>query len=615
MSIEDFGEKIGGAKKDLWKIRGLQISDLLDMNDAEQNKFIKKDNVWKKPDYQALVSEGLPVQTVYFMKLMRDSLPAKPVLGYSIDPEVLQEKREGYIRFVGNFRDAVMALRTEEDVKSFYNDHIDPYLERVSTYRVALRPEAHDCITNKMLKAAHMGQRGFSYLDREIKEKQFCYTEDQKILAACKFYLFSSETVGFSKGRHDERVMAVDIGYGQRFFYPTDEWANETEWEEGTYFIERGGRFIGRNFKTKEEAEAFVLEKERGQPPKGSADKKSRKKAFVPSQLKNIERQGSDFREGTSVTGEDYLKVFNFKGGEFGNWLNEKDRQGSLDFAYEAFLDLADALAIDPKELSLGRHLSIAFGARGSGNALAHYEPEREVINITKMKGAGSLAHEWGHALDDILGKKLGLRGMMSEHIGRGVVPETFRDLINSFRYKEVVNDLGEKETVRTDFYKDSISFDGFHSKTDHGYYQSTIEMFARAFACYVKDRLSEKGVRSDYLCGHADMCVSTLTDRDGKAKTIKAFPAGEERKMINKNFDRFFDDMKEKGVLQPASEQVKASALKNYKAPIKIELERVQVKTIPLEERIRRGKERKEHMEVSFRENKRGQIEFDLFR
>jgi len=50
---EDFGEKIGGAKKDLWKDRGLYADDLETMNEREAEKFVKKDNVWKKPDYAA----------------------------------------------------------------------------------------------------------------------------------------------------------------------------------------------------------------------------------------------------------------------------------------------------------------------------------------------------------------------------------------------------------------------------------------------------------------------------------------------------------------------------------------------------------------------------------
>ena len=60
---EDFGEKIGGAKKDLWKDRGLYADDLSSMNEREAEKFVKKDNVRKKPDYQAMLDarkSGLP---------------------------------------------------------------------------------------------------------------------------------------------------------------------------------------------------------------------------------------------------------------------------------------------------------------------------------------------------------------------------------------------------------------------------------------------------------------------------------------------------------------------------------------------------------------------------
>ena len=65
---EDFGEKIGGAKKDLWKDRGLYVDDLGAMNEREAEKFVKKDNVWKKPDYQAMLDDGVPLGVVYFIR-------------------------------------------------------------------------------------------------------------------------------------------------------------------------------------------------------------------------------------------------------------------------------------------------------------------------------------------------------------------------------------------------------------------------------------------------------------------------------------------------------------------------------------------------------------------
>ena len=84
---EDFGEKIGGAKKDLWKDRGLYADDLEAMNEREAEKFVKKDNVWKKPDYAVMLEEGIPLGVVYFIKKARDGLNASPQYGYRKDPD------------------------------------------------------------------------------------------------------------------------------------------------------------------------------------------------------------------------------------------------------------------------------------------------------------------------------------------------------------------------------------------------------------------------------------------------------------------------------------------------------------------------------------------------
>ena len=66
---EDFGEKDRRCeKKDLWKDRGLYADDLEAMNEREAEKFVKKDNVWKKPDYAAMLEEGIPLGVVYFIK-------------------------------------------------------------------------------------------------------------------------------------------------------------------------------------------------------------------------------------------------------------------------------------------------------------------------------------------------------------------------------------------------------------------------------------------------------------------------------------------------------------------------------------------------------------------
>ena len=215
---------------------------------------------------------------------------------------------------------------------------------------------------------------------------------------------------------------------------------------------------------------------------------------------------------------------YGLRGGEFGNYTTSKDRLGSINMAYDAFEDLHKALGISAKDISLGDNLAIAFGARGRGSAMAHYEPVKNVINMTKRRGAGSLAHEWGHAMDAYIGKKLGLYGFMSQSISAVNVPESAKELIEAMKMQD------NKET---EFYIASKYFDKSYKKAGNGYWSSTHEMFARAFACYVRDKLGDR--KSDYLVGHSEFASDGI-------KT--AVPMGDERKVINENFDAFISDM-----------------------------------------------------------------------
>ncbi|KXZ74170.1 hypothetical protein AVENLUH5627_00105 [Acinetobacter venetianus] len=123
----------------------------------------------------------------------------------------------------------------------------------------------------------------------------------------------------------------------------------------------------------------------------------------------NTVRKGLDRRKGDTKDA-DFIRVFGFRGVEFGNWNNQAERQELLNDAFDGLMDLAEILNIPPAAISLNGELALAFGARGQGlsGAKAHYEPERAVINLTKLNGAGSLAHEWWHALDHYFGRQDG---------------------------------------------------------------------------------------------------------------------------------------------------------------------------------------------------------------
>jgi hypothetical protein len=120
-------------------------------------------------------------------------------------------------------------------------------------------------------------------------------------------------------------------------------------------------------------------------------------------------REGVKRRDG-DVAGEDFQREFGLRGVEFGNWNNQVERQGLMNDAFDALMDLADVLGVPPKAIGLNGDLALAFGARGHGlnSARAHYEMGRAVINLTKERGAGSLAHEWFHAMDHYLARQDG---------------------------------------------------------------------------------------------------------------------------------------------------------------------------------------------------------------
>lgn len=110
--------------------------------------------------------------------------------------------------------------------------------------------------------------------------------------------------------------------------------------------------------------------------------------------------------------------AFGFRDVQSGNWVlkDPASAQFHVQRSAEAITDLADLIGFEPAKFAMKGRLALAFGARGTGNAgghsaMAHYEPVERVINITKMKGGGSLAHEWFHALDNMMPEAMGVAG------------------------------------------------------------------------------------------------------------------------------------------------------------------------------------------------------------
>ena len=358
--VDDAGEKIGGARKD-YRRSAMTAADLISMTEAEQASLVKKDNIWPVPDYEQLVQDGMQPMTAALVKIMRDGMAAKPTVMRNADP---LEAARHYVEMVGLVRDACLSCRTPQDARG----------------------------------VASAVQRSVGCLGQQA-------SPDQRAL------LFS-----IYKGRYSPLSITgtdwsraskmVDAGFGTA----VPDWRKGVRAVAfaGTVVLMKGKQRLGRSFPSEDDAwewlrASHAAKQEARQVAKAAP---TPEEPVVPDRphLQHIERSGRDVRGGRDVSPDDFLAEFGFRGVEFGLWLPNDERQAVLNMAFDAFYDLADVLELDPTDVSLGGTLAIAFGARGQGANAAHYEAGRRVLNLTRLRGAGSLAHEWIHGLDHFVG-------------------------------------------------------------------------------------------------------------------------------------------------------------------------------------------------------------------
>lgn len=252
-------------------------------------------------------------------------------------------------------------------------------------------------------------------------------------------------------------------------------------------------------------------------------------------------RVGKDFRGGRNVSPEEFRSTFGFRGVEFGNYVTQQERQRFLNESYDALMDLADMLGVSPRALGLGGQLGFAIGARGGGGqAAAHYEPGRNVINLTKTQGAGSLAHEWWHALDYFLNRDSEGRRKKSATANRR--QEDFNtdaastDTINAFL--SLMRAIEDSEYMeRSKQLEEKVH----PNRIGEGYYDKPTELAARAFQDYVQRRLTDSGQINDFLSSF------TPEDRWNGEPDTYPFPQGEEATRLGSVFDSMFATMQER--------------------------------------------------------------------
>ena len=490
--IDDFGEKIGGARKDTAVSYREKIARAFSEEDIATKPLSE---VFPAPDYNALIASGMDKKTVAIVRAVRESVPNKPRGTY---------KMNGYIKTVKMLRD-------------FTNEMLsDPEAAK----RAAARMSEISVLQKRVIDKARL----YELLGHDVSLKDYVVQSGEYTVYNGERFAKPTEIWSIRKS-----TSLTDLGVGRTFEEAAEVFrkylasgkggASAKKTEFSIYRYPRGsekegfyvGKKVGREyidlagpFDNSPEAMAYINEHNE------ELMKQLDNFKTVPSERRdeNAPRVGVDMRGGEDVTPERFASTFGFYGVEFGNWVEQGRRQVDLNDAYDALMDLAAIIGVPPKALSLNGRLGLAFGARGKGGRgsvriNAHYERGYMAINLTKERGAGSLAHEWMHALDDYLGDMLGKTGMASE---------TGEVMLTAAELEEHVKDLGGMRpemlralgkvysAVRTEtgLEKRSKNLDG--RRTGGAYWAKVSEMEARAFEAYIADKLAENGASNDYL-------------------------------------------------------------------------------------------------------------------
>lgn len=512
--IVDVGEKIGGARKDRWRERGLSVEDLAEMAGGEQSQYATKENVWPKIDYAARIAAGMEPQAAALLKIVRDRLAAKPRRDTNAG-------RRDYVEALSAVRETAQAVRTVADMEGF----------------------------GRRVEDAFGIPASLGYVERmkpEMREK-----------LARLFTLYKGRRSPFSVTSIEARSAARLVAAG---------------WP----------------------AKAVPAS------PRARSD---RKEEPARPHLDALERTGEDVRAGRDVGAEAFREAFGFRGVEFGNWAAQDERQRIVNLAFDALHDLAGVLGVPPKALSLNGTLGIAFAARGGGRFAAHYEGGKLVVNLTKLRGAGALAHEFGHALDHYFGelhrddayqgaprgasgwyrqenyersgKRLAhlrpelaaafdrvMRALFRQQLTKA---ETIRDLeLRVERAETAVRERGDVAKLALDHARQALAQTratmGDNERTSggrssyameavklsgtsgsSGYWARPTEMFARAFEAFVFDQIAANDRVSDYLVHGVE---AGRYDNPEKYRG-DPYPKGRERDEINAAFRMLFDTIR----------------------------------------------------------------------
>lgn len=224
-------------------------------------------------------------------------------------------------------------------------------------------------------------------------------------------------------------------------------------------------------------------------------------------------------------------RQYAFRSIGIGNWVTP-DEQARAAHRFAGALDDLKAILGGPEALiSLRGSLSLEYGIGGQRGVSAHYTPAKRSLSLAKNAGAGSLAHEWFHALDHYL----------APHAFRHPPSSCFASAAWLRELPPVAHPLNQLLfqcfrviLVSEDGHEPSPLFSasaGMDRTLGIHYYSRPEEMAARAFEAFVQD-----------MPGHSSFLVTGTRQSDEARAGL--YPQYAQRQRINDAFSAYFSSL-----------------------------------------------------------------------
>lgn len=380
----DVGEEVFGSRKDVAALRkefqetigkgsvSAIMERLESINPGLAAQYCIKENVLQKIDFENERKQGTDIYVAVLKKMLLDRISIKP-------QGTEAQNRSLYINAIEEFEQILRKVKTLDEFKQMRS--------KLKARMGLERPKDLNDLHSSINYAKKVLERGPSTSDLE-----------RKYLGNGMYGKITQEE--WEKEYEDrisayfEKIAQYEVNSKRPFFVLGEKFTN--------FFLDssKGDMAIKNVLKKDLKWDDYLspsIRKER-------VERVSRRKEWERKVEDPFYRSGG--RSANVEKPEDAVIQFSLKAVQFGHWLDDSSGKFHLVKTAEAFQDLADLLSISDQEISFGGRLSIAFGARGSGGraaALAHYEPAMKIINMTKERSPGSLAHEWAHGLDNCI--------------------------------------------------------------------------------------------------------------------------------------------------------------------------------------------------------------------